>query len=140
MSNTTITPKSTIADIRAALAAAGIDAPAKAGKAALLDLLSPATALDAKPAKAKKAPAKKATVKPAPKRTSTEHAGLTVNMAQKFVRVLDADGKKIARLAVGTDISGPGKTGPSRTSFDGGWIITARLADVRAALAAGVLL
>lgn len=63
-----------------------------------------------------------------------------MNIAQKFVRVLDADGKKIARLAVGTDISGEGTVGPSRTSFDGGWIITTRVEQVRAALAAGVLL
>lgn len=137
---TNITAKGTVADIRAALAAAGIEAPAKATKTALLDLLMPATALDTKPTKAKKAPAKKAAAKPVPKRTSAKHGDLTVNIAQKFVRVLDADGRKIARLAVGTDISGEGKVGPSRTSFDGGWIITAHVEAVRAALAAGVLL
>ena len=50
----TVTPKSTAAEIRAALAAAGIEAPARATKAALLDLLRPETAPDMTTAKAAK--------------------------------------------------------------------------------------
>ncbi len=51
----TVDTRSTVADIRAALAAAGIAAPAKARKQALLDLLHPEAALSLAPEQAESA-------------------------------------------------------------------------------------
>jgi hypothetical protein len=123
----TVTASSTTAEIRAALAAAGIEAPAKARKQELLDLLHPETALSVEPAPAR-------AEKPAAKQGKA--ATLEVRIAPKFTRVYAANGARVARVVTGSPLT-DGTEGPRNTRFDdGSWIANGSVDAVKAAIVA----